>query len=54
MRHKHMANITKEHDLSPTLSLIIMWGSRPLLTVSTANQLVLQSAEVVHLYPQAT
>jgi hypothetical protein len=54
IRHKHMATITREHDLSPSSSSIIMWGSRPLLTMSTANQLVLHSAEVVHLYPQVT
>jgi hypothetical protein len=52
IRHKHMASITREHDLSPSSSLVIMWGSRPLLTMSTANQLVLHSTEVAHLYPQ--
>jgi hypothetical protein len=52
IHHKHMDNITTEHDLSPSSSLIIMWGSRTLLTVSMANRLVLHSAEVVHLYPQ--
>jgi hypothetical protein len=51
IRHKHMASITSEHDLNTSLSSLIMWGSRPLLTVSTANQLV-HSADVVHLYPQ--
>jgi hypothetical protein len=45
-----MAHITREHDLSLYSSSIIMWGSRPLLTVSTANQLVLHSAEVVHFH----
>ena len=29
-----------------------MWGSEPLLTVSTASIPVLHSAEVAHLYPQ--
>jgi hypothetical protein len=52
IHHKHMARITREHDLSPSSSSIIMWGSRPPLTVGTANRLVLHSAEVVHLYPQ--
>jgi hypothetical protein len=35
--HKHMASITREHDLSPSSSSIIMWGSRPPMTVGTAN-----------------
>jgi hypothetical protein len=52
VRHKHMASITREHDLSTSLSSLIMWESRLLLTVSTANRLVLHSAEVVHLYPK--
>jgi hypothetical protein len=29
-----------------------MWGSEPLMTVSTADIPVLRSAEVAHLYPQ--
>jgi hypothetical protein len=45
-----MANITREHDLSPSWSLVIMWRSRPLLTVSTANRLALHSAEAVHFH----
>jgi hypothetical protein len=54
MRHKNMASITREHDLSPSSSSIIMWGSRPLLTVSTANRLVLHSAEVVHFHHKSS
>jgi hypothetical protein len=50
MHHKNIASITREHDLSPSSSSIIMWRSRLLLTVSTANQLVLHSAEVVHFH----
>jgi hypothetical protein len=29
---------TRNHDLIPSLCLIIMWGSRPLLTVSTTDR----------------
>jgi hypothetical protein len=50
IHHKNMARITREHDLSPSSSSIIMWGSRPLLTMSTANRFVLHSAEVVHFH----
>jgi hypothetical protein len=35
--HKHMASITREHDLSSSLSSLIMWGSRAPVTVGTAN-----------------
>jgi hypothetical protein len=37
IRHKHMPSITRENDLSPSSSSIIMWGSRPPLSVGTAN-----------------
>jgi hypothetical protein len=37
----------------PSLSLIIMCGSKLLLTISTTDILVLHSSEVVQLYPQA-
>jgi hypothetical protein len=36
--------------LNPSLSLLIMWGSRPLLTVSTTDWSILHSAEVVHFH----
>jgi hypothetical protein len=36
-----------------SLSSIIMWGSRLLLTVSMTDISVLHSVEVVQLYPQA-
>ena len=39
-----------ENDLIPSLSLLIMWGSNPLLTVSMADISVLHSAEIVHLH----
>jgi hypothetical protein len=54
--HQHKLRTTwtkKNHDLFSSSSSIIMWGSRLLLTVSTADISVLQSAEVVQLYPQA-
>jgi hypothetical protein len=37
IRHKHMASITKENDLSPYSSSVIMWGSRLPVTVGTSN-----------------
>jgi hypothetical protein len=39
-----------ESKLSPSLSSLIMWGSRPLLTLSTADQSVLHSAVVAHFH----
>jgi hypothetical protein len=45
-----MANITRNNDLGPSSSLVIMWGSGPLLTVSMANRLVLHTANVVHFH----
>jgi hypothetical protein len=36
--------------LNPSLSILIMWGSRPLLTVSTTVITVLHSTEVVHFH----
>jgi hypothetical protein len=36
--------------LNASLSSLIMWGSRPLLTVSTAGRSVLHSAEVAHFH----
>jgi hypothetical protein len=36
--------------LSPYLSSLIMWGSRPLLAVSTADRSVLHSIEVLHFH----
>jgi hypothetical protein len=50
IRHKYMASMTRVHNLSPSSSLVIMWGSWLLLTMSTANRLVLHSAEVVHFH----
>jgi hypothetical protein len=54
--HQHKLKTTwtkKDHDLFSSSSSIIMWGSRLLITVSTADISVLHSAEVVQLYPQA-
>ena len=39
-----------ENDLSPSLIKLILWGSKPLMTVSTADISVLHSAEVVHFH----
>jgi hypothetical protein len=53
--HQHKLRTTwtkKDHDLFSSSSSIIMWGSRLLLPVSTADISVLYSAEVVQLYPQ--
>jgi hypothetical protein len=54
--HQHKLRSTwtiKDHDLFSSSSSIIMWGSRLLITVSTAHISVLHSVEVVQLYPQA-
>ena len=37
-------------DLYPSLILLIMWGSKPSVTVSTADISVLHSAEVLHFH----
>jgi hypothetical protein len=36
--------------LNPSLGSLIKWGSKPLLTVSTAGRSVLHSAEVAHFH----
>jgi hypothetical protein len=42
--------ITGKAILNPSLSSLIMWGSRPFLTVSTADRSVLHSTEVAHFH----
>ena len=45
LRQDPIQDLTKTHPRFP----LIMWGSMPLMTVSTAVKTVLHSAEVVHV-----